>query len=48
MKQTSIFVNAILTALIVFLLLSMSLPTVSAQAATPSPTPVPRGTSPSR
>ena len=41
MKQTSIFVNAILTAVIVFLLLSMSLPTVSVQAATPSSTPQP-------
>jgi uncharacterized protein YggE len=38
MKQTSIFVNAILIAVIVFLLLSMSLPIVSAQAATPQPT----------
>jgi hypothetical protein len=41
MKQTSIFVNAILTAVIVFLLLSASLPTVNAKAATPSPTPQP-------
>jgi uncharacterized protein YggE len=41
MKQTPIFVNAILTVAIVFLLLSASLPTVSAQAATPSPTPQP-------
>jgi len=41
MKQTSVFVNAILTAVIAFLLLSTSLPTFSVQAATPSPTPQP-------
>ena len=41
MKQTPIFVNSILTAVIVFLLLSASLPAFSAQAAPPSPTPQP-------
>jgi uncharacterized protein YggE len=41
MKQTSIFANAILAAVVVFLLLSANLPTASAQAATPSPTPQP-------
>ena len=40
MKQKSIF-NTILAAMIVLLLLSANLPTVSAQAATPSPTPQP-------
>jgi uncharacterized protein len=39
MKQTSIFANAILTAVIVFLLLSASLPIASAQAAPPTPQP---------
>ena len=40
MKQTSTFVNAILAAVIIFLLLSANLPTVSAQTAQP-PTPQP-------
>lgn len=41
MKQTSIFVNAILTAVIVFLLLSASFPNSSVHAAPSSPTPQP-------
>ena len=41
MKQTPFFINSILTAVIVFLLLSASLPTFNVQAATPSPTPQP-------
>ncbi|MCJ7432128.1 MAG: SIMPL domain-containing protein [Anaerolineales bacterium] len=39
MKQAFFFVNVILVAAIVFLLFSTSLPTVSAQAATPTPQP---------
>jgi uncharacterized protein YggE len=46
MKQTSFFVNVILTVVIVLVLLSTSLPTVSAQAATPSPTPQPTAATP--
>lgn len=41
MKQTSVSINAILTAVIVFLLLSASLPNFNVQAAPPSPTPEP-------
>jgi uncharacterized protein len=41
MKQFSTFVNLILAALVVFLLLSAQLPAASAQAATPGPTPQP-------
>jgi uncharacterized protein YggE len=46
MKQTSLFINVILTVVTVLVLLSTSLPAVSAQAATPSPTPQPTGTTP--
>lgn len=45
MKQISIL-NAILATVIVFLVLPASLPTVNAQAATPSPTPQPTETTP--
>jgi uncharacterized protein len=41
MKQTSIFTNAILAAVVIFLLLSANLPTARAQAATPGPIPQP-------
>jgi len=42
MKQISTIINAILAAVLVFLLLSAGLPTLSAQAASPSPTPQPQ------
>jgi uncharacterized protein len=41
MKKTPIFINSVLTAVIVFLLFSASLPTFNVQAATPSSTPQP-------
>jgi uncharacterized protein YggE len=41
MKQTPIFINSVLTAVIVFLLLSASLPTFNVQAAAPESTPQP-------
>ena len=46
MKQTSVYINAILTAVTIFLLLSASLPNSSVRAATPSATPESTATAP--